>query len=171
MASPVFTAIGIPDAAMHRRHAAPRVTAVFDVVVHEKCVVQHFQAGGGGKRILRAAAQRARGRDAERGRRPLPDSVDEVLHEPIQVPLRFPRRYAFCKRIGEHLAIPAQAVQEARWAHDIAGGWHGVGDLDQHILRVGTSTKRRAIVVGSTVSSSLTSPRRRRAGRARRRRH
>ena len=35
------------------------------------------------------------------------------------------------------LAIPDQALQEARRAHDIAGGWHGVGDLDQHILRSG----------------------------------
>ena len=38
-----------PGAAMHCRDAAPRVAAVFNIVVHEKCVVQHFQAGGGGK--------------------------------------------------------------------------------------------------------------------------
>jgi len=33
---------GHPGAAMHRGHAAPRVAAVFDVVVHQKGVVQHF---------------------------------------------------------------------------------------------------------------------------------
>ena len=55
-----------PGAAMHRGDAAPQFAAVFDVVVHEKGVVQHFQAGGRGERILRTAAQRPRGRDAQR---------------------------------------------------------------------------------------------------------
>src|SRR5215831_15951560 len=54
-----------PRVAMHCRDPAPQITAVFDIVVHEKCIVQHFQAGGGGKRILHAAAQRPRGRDAQ----------------------------------------------------------------------------------------------------------
>ena len=126
-----------PRAAMHCRDAAPQVAAVFNIVVHEKCIVQHLQAGGGGKRILAAAAQRPRGRDAQGRAKTLARPVDELLHEPIQVPLRFPRRHAFCQRLGEHAAIPDQSVQEARRAHDIAGGRHGVGGLDQHILQSG----------------------------------
>ena len=135
MASPVFTAIGTPARRCIVGNAAPPVAAVFNVVVHEKRVMQHFQAGGGGKRILRAAAQRARGRDAQGRSQALARPVDEILHEPIQVPLRFPRRYAFCQRIGQHVAIPHQAVQEARRAHDLAGHWHSVRDLDQRILQ------------------------------------
>ena len=114
MASPVFTAIGIPDAAMHRGDAAPRVAAVLDVVVDEKGVVQHFQASGGRKRILRTAAQRTRGRDAQRGSQALARSVEEIPHEPVKVPLRLPGRNALRERIGEHVAVPAQALEKTR---------------------------------------------------------
>ena len=71
-----------PGAAMHRGDAAPRVAAVFDVVVHEKRVVQHFQAGGGGKRVFRAAAQRPRGRDAQRRPQALARPVEKSLTSP-----------------------------------------------------------------------------------------
>ena len=97
MASPVFTAIGIPARRCIVGDAAPRVAAVLDVVVHEKRVVQHFEAGGGGKRILRAATQRARGRDAQRRTQAFARAVDEIFHEPIEVPLRLPRRYAWLR--------------------------------------------------------------------------
>ena len=52
-------------AAMHRGDAASPIAAVLNVVVDEKPIVQHFQAGGGRKRIFRPPAQRSRGRDAE----------------------------------------------------------------------------------------------------------
>ena len=62
-----------PGAAMHRGDATPPVAAVFDVVVHEKCVVQHFQAGGGRKRILaRGRPARARSRCTGRAEDPCP---------------------------------------------------------------------------------------------------
>ena len=51
--------------------------------------------------------------------------------------LRFPRRYTFCEHIGQHVAIPHQAVQEAARAYDLAGQWHSVRDLDQRILQGG----------------------------------
>ena len=134
MASPVFTAIGIPDAAMHRGDAASPIAAVFDVVVHEKGIVQHFQAGGGGERILRTAAQRTRGRDAQRGSQAFARSLEKIPHEPVKVPLRFPGRYSRRERIGEHVAVPAQALKEARRSEDVAGTRQRLGDLSHHRL-------------------------------------
>ena len=71
MASPAFTAIGTPARRCIVAHAAPRVAAVLNVVVHEKGVVQHFQARAGGKRVLRIARPaRARSRCTARAADP-----------------------------------------------------------------------------------------------------
>ena len=99
---------------MHRGRASSRVAAVLDVVMHEKGVVQHFYAGCRGKCVRGAATKRACGRDAERRPQALARSADKILPQPIQVPLRFPGRYSARERVSEHLAVPAQAFQEAR---------------------------------------------------------
>ena len=70
-------------AAMHGGTAAPRFAAVLDVVVHEKRVVQHFEAGR-----RRTARPRARPPSARAvamhsaGRKPLPDRLEEILTKP-----------------------------------------------------------------------------------------
>jgi hypothetical protein len=52
----VLIAIGT-DLSMHGCHAAREVAAVFDVVVDQKCVVQHLETRGRRHRVLRAAAE------------------------------------------------------------------------------------------------------------------
>ena len=53
-----------PGTAMHGGDTTSRFTAVFNVIVHEKSVVQHFDAGRRQKRIFGTAAQGTRGCDA-----------------------------------------------------------------------------------------------------------
>ena len=73
---------GNAGAPMHGRDAAPGIASVLDVVVNQKCVVQHFQARRGIQRLFSAPAKRARGRRPpsaravamhKAGRRPFPD--------------------------------------------------------------------------------------------------
>ena len=79
-----------PSAAMHRRRATPQLASVFNVVVHEKGVVQHFQPGRRVAHVLRAPPKRTRGRNAQRRAQALARTVHEILHEPIQMTLRLP---------------------------------------------------------------------------------
>ena len=51
-----------------------------------------------------------------------------------------------CERIGEHVAIPAKAVEETRRSHEVAGTCHRVGDVARGIARrwqVGRATRHR----------------------------
>ena len=97
---------------MHRGHAAPGVAAVLDVVVHEEGVVQHLDAGGGGQRVLRPTAQRARRRDAQRRPQALARAVDEVLHQRVQVRLRLRVGTPAASVSVKHVAVPGEPLEE-----------------------------------------------------------
>ena len=121
-----------PGAAMHCRRAAPRLASVFDVVVHEKGIMQHFQPRRRGEHVLRAPSKRTRSRDAQGRAQALARAVNEILHEPVQMPLRLPARNALRERVGEHVAIPGKALQEIRRSSDVAGdAGHRGGDVAQ----------------------------------------
>ena len=151
---------GYPDTTMHRGRTAPRVAAVLDVVVHEKSVVQHFDAGGGGKCVLRAATQRARCRDAQRRTQPLARTVDEVFHKPIEVLLRLLGRYPGRERVGQHVAVPGEPLQESRRPCAIAGDrrgadYHRLGFEPRCIGRAGAHHRAAARKLGDTRHSPL----------------
>src|SRR5262249_19984465 len=115
MVSPVFTAT--PCTAMHRTDATPPKAAVFDVVVHEKKRSAAFLFPLlPDRRLLHGHPAHARSRcitpAAGLARR-----VDEILHEPIEVPLRLPCRHTGRKRIGEHVTVPSQA--ETDWPRNV----------------------------------------------------
>ena len=138
MESPAFTAIGIPARRCIVGNAAPQFAAVLDVVVHEKCVVQHFQARGGreARPPHRPPSARAVAMHSA-GRRPLPDRPKKSLHKPIEMPLRLPRRNARRERVVDHVAVPIQALEEARRPHDAVGAWQSAGgDVQDRRLRL-----------------------------------
>ena len=141
MESPAFSGDWNSRAAMHRGDAPSRIAAVLDVVMDEKPVVQHLQAGGGRKRVLGAPAQRSRRRDAEGRAQTLARSPKKISHEPVKMPLRLPARDSLRKRIAEHVAIPAQALEKARRSKDVARARQRLGDL--RASRAEARTSRR----------------------------
>ena len=143
-----------PDAAMHGGIAAPQIAAVLDIVVHQKGVVQHFKAGGRRERVFGAASQRAGGGDAQRRPQALAGAIDEILDEPVEMPLRLPCRYACRQRVGQHLAIPAEAIQEPGRSDDLAAARNRVGDSSGGYCGVGTYAEPR-LTVGSSRRQSV----------------
>ena len=110
-----------PGTAMHGGDTTSQFAAILDVVVHEKGVVQHFDAGRRQKRIVRTAAQRTRGGDAERRPQAFARSIEEILHQGVEMPLRLQRRHAGSERAVEHLSVPAQPFQKVGRPGETAG--------------------------------------------------
>jgi hypothetical protein len=106
-------------ASVHCRDPAPRLTTVFNVTVHEKSVVQHFEACSGRQSMLGAATQSACGCEAQCWAQTFSRSVDKIFNEPVKMTLWLPSRYAGCQRVGKHVAVPSQAFQEALRSHNI----------------------------------------------------
>ena len=70
------------------------------------------------------------------------------------MPLRLPRRHARRERIGEHVAVPVQALKETRRPHDVVGACQRASAMfARH--RVALARKPHRARAGSTVRRSL----------------
>ena len=157
MASPVFTAIGIPArrciVGTPRRESLP--SSMSSCTRKALCSISRPAAAGNASSARPPSARAV----AMHERRPqaLARAVDEILHEPIQVPLRLPRRYAGRERIGEH-------------ARDTSRGARGSPPVPRSRRRLAPRRRRRAghpaawartaaprFAVGSTMRTSPTS--------------
>ena len=134
---------------MHGGDATPRFTAILNVVVHEKGVVQHFDAGRRQKRIVSAAAQRTRGCDAERRPQAFARSIEEILHQGVEMPLRLQCRHAGRERAVEHLSVPAQPLQKVGRPGETAGNSGRVAG------KIALRSTGRACAVEPTAANSL----------------
>jgi hypothetical protein len=107
---------------MHGVDTAARFAAVLDVVVHQKGVVQYFDAGGREQRIVGAATESAGGRNAQCRPQTFTGAAEEVADQSVQIALRLECRHAGGERAVELVTVPGEPFQKVGRPRDISAG-------------------------------------------------
>ena len=90
------------------RTTAALLTAVFNVVVNQKRVVEQFDRDGAIERVVGIRAKRPRGRNTQARAHHFAAAQRIVSDEIVEVAPRFPTRQIFAQRCARHRAVLIQ---------------------------------------------------------------
>src|SRR5438105_11314204 len=79
--------------------------AVFDVVMHQKCVVQELECNSRRQRLLNAAAMRTTGRNAQSRAQPFSGARQLALDQVVQISPRLSRWHIFQQRLIRDVSV------------------------------------------------------------------